>query len=171
MDAPSKSNSRHRTLPTVVILLLIAVLFCAGGLIYEFSQPSPKVVLVFPRGFRGLAKVCRSDQGPPLVAEGIEEVRFDVTGRAVNGSAALLIKWSHLSAQLDDSTPLPLWDTNYRRPVLGESLGVWQGGGPNSSNDCIYFYVGSPSEADAFNKAFLRDAFGEAGESLIPLGR
>lgn len=171
MDAPSSTTKWRRTLAIALILLLVGSWIYVGWRIYGYYRPSPNVVLVFPSEFRGLAKVCASDEGPRLLSDGIEEIRFDMAGRAVNGNAKPLIKWSHLYAQFDDGTRLPLWDTDYRRPAADESVGVWQGGGPSSGNDCIYFYVGSPTDAEAFNRAFLRDAFGEAGELLMPRGR
>lgn len=167
MAVPQNKNSRWPWLLIALVPAIVALWACVKMLSRD-DTTSPMVLLVFPTNFRGLARVCTADKGDPTTIGSGARIEFDSSGRCIHGHANSLLDWSHLIVQLADGTILPLWDSNYRAPKPGEHLGVWQGGGPNGKNGCVYFYVGSPQDSDLFDRAALRETYGSDGDKLLP---
>ncbi len=118
-------------------------------------------IIIFPDHFRGLAKVCDAASYDPTGTNiSSRQIVFDGNGQVIHGHRAMLSEFSRVQVRLSDGTSLPIWDSQYSRPLSKDELGVWMGGSVGSSN-CIYLFVGTAINEDEFARSAMKGILGD----------
>lgn len=95
---------------TILLLLAGCIIVPVGLFLYSYLQPSSQIDLVFPDGFRGLAKLRGKKEGGIDLhkKDGVYVVRFPLNGVLDIRGSLPTMKWHVLTARFANGNVIPV---------------------------------------------------------------